>query len=308
MDFINIIGTIIDNSIEHVVTFAHMIKDLRLNKNQQDINEDIYENITYLKDFKEKSKGYFDSYSSLIQYVDNPEVGDWAIVKNSNGKWIIYKCITEGVWEETSEEYTSEINLNEYIRKDNLKTINNQSILGEGNIEISGGEHYDLVSLNNNGIMSKEFYSQLLEMKNETLPALQKHLDNTLSLFDENETPENIQTIIDRYNQICEFIESLGEQDDGQILSQIRADINALDQRITQLEQNPTVPENTTDHIFLTQEEYDALTTYKKDTLYIIIERKSSEGSSFGDTFPLIFGENSSSNSSFGGIFPLIFT
>jgi len=33
MDFINIIGTIIDNSIEHVVTFAHMIKDLRLNKN-----------------------------------------------------------------------------------------------------------------------------------------------------------------------------------------------------------------------------------------------------------------------------------
>ena len=40
MDFINIIGTIIDNSIEHVVTFAHMIKDLRLNKNQQEINED----------------------------------------------------------------------------------------------------------------------------------------------------------------------------------------------------------------------------------------------------------------------------
>jgi hypothetical protein len=40
--------------------------------------------------------------------------------------------------------------------------------------------------------MSKEFYSQLLEMKNETLPALQEHLDNILLLFDENETPENI--------------------------------------------------------------------------------------------------------------------
>jgi hypothetical protein len=66
MDIINIIGTLFDNSVEHVVALANQIKDLRLGKNQQDINEDIYENITYLKDFKEKSKGYFDSYSSLI--------------------------------------------------------------------------------------------------------------------------------------------------------------------------------------------------------------------------------------------------
>ena len=68
----------------------------------------------------------FSSFEILQQSIPNPEIGDWAIVKNpSNGKWFIYKCITEGVWEETSEEYTSEINLNEYIRKDNLKTINN---------------------------------------------------------------------------------------------------------------------------------------------------------------------------------------
>lgn len=45
MDFINIIGTFFDNSIEHVVALAHQIKDLRLNKNQQDINEDIYNEI-----------------------------------------------------------------------------------------------------------------------------------------------------------------------------------------------------------------------------------------------------------------------
>lgn len=49
MDFINIIGTIIDNSIEHVVTFAHMIKDLRLNKNQQDINEELYNRLEYIE-------------------------------------------------------------------------------------------------------------------------------------------------------------------------------------------------------------------------------------------------------------------
>ena len=40
MDFINIIGTLFDNSIDHIVALAHQIKDLRLNKNQQDINEE----------------------------------------------------------------------------------------------------------------------------------------------------------------------------------------------------------------------------------------------------------------------------
>lgn len=45
MDFINIIGTLFDNSIEHVVAFAKQIKDQRLNKNQQDINEDLYNKI-----------------------------------------------------------------------------------------------------------------------------------------------------------------------------------------------------------------------------------------------------------------------
>ena len=45
MDFINIIGTIFDNSVEHVAALANQIKDLRLGKNQQDINEDIYSKI-----------------------------------------------------------------------------------------------------------------------------------------------------------------------------------------------------------------------------------------------------------------------
>jgi hypothetical protein len=45
MDFINIIGTIFDNSVEHIAALANQIKDLRLGKNQQDINEDIYNKI-----------------------------------------------------------------------------------------------------------------------------------------------------------------------------------------------------------------------------------------------------------------------
>ena len=56
MDFINIIGTFFDNSIEHVIALASQIKDLRLNKNQQDINEDIYNEIEEIKEENEEIK------------------------------------------------------------------------------------------------------------------------------------------------------------------------------------------------------------------------------------------------------------
>ena len=384
MDFIDIIGTLFDNSIEHVVALAHQIKDLRLGKNQQDINEDIYTQIQNAKETKEKGKGYFDSYSSLAQNIPSPEIGDWAIVKNSeNGKWYIYKCVVRGYWKETDEQYTSEVNLDGYTKDSDFKTINGQSILGEGDIET--GDKYEIASQDNDGLLSKELYVQLITLRNETIPEMQEHIDNILKLFDDEQTPENIQVIIDRYNQICEFIASLGDSDNGQILEQILADIDALqddinaiesdisdnikadltsvkddmsdiqeairklnsdleqsnsdiaqtfvsvynridevereaggdfsqirekitdnenainseisraqgveeelNQRITNLEQNPIIPENLAGHIFLTQEEYDALTTYEKDTLYIILEPKNSEGSSFGDAFPII--------------------
>lgn len=384
MDFIDIIGTLFDNSIEHVVALAHQIKDLRLGKNQQDINEDIYTQIQNAKETKEKGKGYFDSYSSLAQNIPSPEIGDWAIVKNfENGKWYIYKCVVRGYWKETDEQYTSEVNLNGYTKDSDFKTINGQSILGEGDIET--GDKYEIASQDNDGLLSKELYVQLITLRNETIPKMQEHIDNILTLFDDEQTPENIQAVIDRYNQICEFIASLGDSDNGQILEQILADIDALqddvnaiesdisdnikadltsvkddmsdiqeairklnsdleqsnsniaqtfvsvynridevereavgdfsqirekitdnenainseisraqrveeglNQRITDLEQNPVVPENLAGHIFLTQEEYDALTTYEKDTLYIILEPKNSEGSSFGDAFPII--------------------
>lgn len=78
MDFINIIGTIIDNSIEHVVTFAHMIKDLRLNKNQQDINEELYNRLEYIEagnlEAKETYKHQLITkamYDSLEEYDKN---------------------------------------------------------------------------------------------------------------------------------------------------------------------------------------------------------------------------------------------
>lgn len=377
MDFINIIGTIFDNSIEHVVALAHQIKDLRLGKNQQDINEDIYNQIEIAKETKDKSKGYYDSYQSLIQNVPVPEIGDWAVVRNpTDGKWYVYKCIVKGYWKETDEEYSKDINLTPYVRKDGLKTIDGKSILGEGNIEVGG--KYGLADQNTDGLMSKESYVSLLDIKNETLPILQEHINNILLLFNDEETPENIQAIIDRYNQIAEFIESLGEADNGQILYNILNDIedlksdiesiegnienirgeltdvkddvarmktsidnindkigevdgnigevlaglgnriseieengesvstlsenlerevnrakreeNSLSDRITQLEQNPVIPSNITKHIFITQAQYNALESYERDTLYLIIESSGGETSHFGDTFPFILG------------------
>lgn len=64
-----------------------------------------------------KCKGYFDSYEELIEAYPNPQVGDWAIV-NENGKWIVYKCFTKGVWESTGQEYKQDpIDLSTYVKK-----------------------------------------------------------------------------------------------------------------------------------------------------------------------------------------------
>ena len=73
MDFINIIGTIFDNSVEHVAALANQIKDLRLGKNQQDINEDIYNKIQEVSGgtSSEKTKHVFitqEEYNALESY------------------------------------------------------------------------------------------------------------------------------------------------------------------------------------------------------------------------------------------------
>lgn len=42
-------------------------------------------------------------------------------------------------------------------------------------------------------------------------------------------------------------------------------------------------------HVFLTQEEYDALESYDEDTLYFILESKENTNWVFGDSFPCVF-------------------
>ena len=69
MDFLNIIGTLFDNSVEHVVALANQIKDLRLGKNQQDINEDIYNKIQSASG----GGGNEEAFEDLVRRVTNLE-------------------------------------------------------------------------------------------------------------------------------------------------------------------------------------------------------------------------------------------
>ena len=97
--------------------------------------------IEELKPQDEKSKGYYSSLDSLLQEWPRGEKGDWAIV-NVEGTWYIYRYKVGTGWVQ-SGTYDNSIDLTEYQRilipGENIKTINGESILGEGNIEIIGG-------------------------------------------------------------------------------------------------------------------------------------------------------------------------
>lgn len=97
----------------------------------------------------EKSKGFYPSLEALNAVHPTGEIGDWAIV-DVDGDWYIYTYGEEN-WIQ-GRQYLSEVELTEYakltdletlqgllISGTNIKTINGQSILGEGDLEISGG-------------------------------------------------------------------------------------------------------------------------------------------------------------------------
>ena len=96
----------------------------------------------------EKSKGYFSSLEELTQAYPTGELGDWAIV-NVEGDWYVYKFVDNNWVQDSVYDYG--IELSEYAKLNdldalqallisgtNIKTINGQSILGEGDLEIQG--------------------------------------------------------------------------------------------------------------------------------------------------------------------------
>ena len=242
---------IIDNLLDQISTKV----DIQQLQNYVTLQQ-FLDKVEELKPHDEKSKGYYSSIEQLIQEYPTGEKGDWAIV-NVEGNWYIYRYDNIQGWIQ-SGTYDISVDLTGYVTQDlldfyqrilvsgqNIKTINGESILGPGNIEILAA-----------------FTHQIKDLR-----------------LDKNQQDINE----DIYNEIQAVKDSGGNN------PELYEEIEALSQRIQELEQSPR---DLVEHIFLTQEEYDSLTTYKKDTLYIIVEHKSSEGSGscFGDTFPLIFG------------------
>lgn len=338
MNFINIIGTLFDNSVNHVVAIANQIKDLRLNRNQQDINEDLFDRISRVDAKKEKSKGLFPSLASLQNAVPEPSEGDWAIISD-NSRFVVCRCETEGTWTVTQEEFNVGIPLTEYPKKTDLKTINNTSLIidptdpYDNNIQIEGGTSSSIIPIatsEQDGLLSKELYAELETIRTVTLVQMARDIDNIESLIGTNDL--EIQNIINKYNIIKDFISNIDPNDD--VLAQIMTSISSLQQdisdemlraineenslksRVRYLEEHGTGGGGSSDgyhHIVLTQEEYDALETYDNRTIYLIIASKDSWG--LGDGLPIILASSSGTNNppvsnewKFGQQFPIIFT
>ena len=131
-----------------------------------------------LKPQDEKSKGYYSSYEELINNNPNGEPGDWAIV-NIEGSWYVYK-FEDGDWVQTGT-YDNSIDLSEYAKLSdlellqtllvsgvNIKTINGQSILGEGNIEIQT-ESGECPEIDLSDYVTKEYLYNIQNPLNATM-------------------------------------------------------------------------------------------------------------------------------------------
>ena len=239
MDFINIIGTFFDNSIEHVVALASQIKDLRLNKNQQDINEDIYNEIDDRKAEDDEIKQ------------------DIVLLKEEDQK--IYNRIT-------------------FIEED-LESV-----------------HQEFSDLHQEIDDKHEEINQKVDSKFEEIDEDLNSIHNQLEIISDINF-EELRNI-------------------GETIEDIHRDTEELDERITEIESHGS---DGIKHRLVSQREYEALESYERNTLYIIVdfdEHASVFGdkfpfilggsaSKFGDTFPFTLGSSEASH--FGDDFPLIF-
>ena len=142
---LELIQQLINNKLD-ISLLGRYVTEETLNRRLQD-----------LKPKNEKSKGYYSSYEELVENNPANSVGDWAIV-NVEGTKYVFKFTNEG-WVQ-GEVFDTDINLSEYAKLSdiellqtllisgvNIKTINGQSLLGEGNLVIEsggGGEPVDL--------------------------------------------------------------------------------------------------------------------------------------------------------------------
>ena len=193
-----------------------------------------------------------DGLIALIQNISN------SIIQHTSGE-ITFTDETDPNTEDTIKSVDNPNNfptvkaVTDYVENIDFKTINGESIVGEGDIQVST-ETPPLADENTDGLMSKENYTDLNNIKgnvntingdivgikqdlntikNTTLPSIEENLTNILQLLNDDENSERIQEIIDKYNQIQEFIDGLG--DDDETLSGIIEDIQSLQDDVESL-------------------------------------------------------------------------
>lgn len=175
-----------------------------------------------------------DGLIALIQNISN------SIIQHTSGE-ITFTEETDPNTQDTVKSVDSPNNfptikaVTDYVEGIDFKTINGQSIVGNGDIEVST-EEYSLADEDTDGLMSKEDYSALDTIKNETLPAIREDIDSILQVLDGSVDPQEIQEIIDKYNQISEFIEGLDDNDVTQVLSDLSNDISSLQDDISSIQ------------------------------------------------------------------------
>lgn len=126
----------------------------------------LLERLELLRPKDEKSKGFYSSFADLLDNNPSGEPGDWAIV-DDNGVWYIYKYNNNWV---RSGEFRFDMDLSGYAKLTdlemvqellisgiNIKTINGESLLGEGNIEIRGGGSSQPIDIDLSDYVTKEY-------------------------------------------------------------------------------------------------------------------------------------------------------
>lgn len=184
---INIIGTIYDNSVQHTVALADQILDqsYKNGKKQNLINAELDERINSLNSQLNNNKGFFASFEDLQQKVSSPTVGDYAVVLNDNA-CAYAMCQQAGQWTLTEVQFEQQMpSLEGYVTQEDLQqslaskqdklvsgsnivTINGNSLLRSGNIQVQGGDSGSGDGIKHAIITSAE-YEALEEYDHDTI-------------------------------------------------------------------------------------------------------------------------------------------
>lgn len=279
----------------------------------------------------EHSKGFFESYSALIEACPSPKQGDWAIVAlkdvewvlgqlfpatfcdSTQSRWYIYTCRQDGIWTKTDSEYSKEgINLNEYLKRDEI------------NLDLYVRKDELNLDPYLTKIEAEEIYAtnQQLETKQDTLVSgVNIKNINGQSVLGSGDI--KIPAIIVRPSEEDDDQHTEPTTDSLYTISEMQGDIETLRSEVIALKNilnNINIPDYDEDQdyiyfAFLTQEQYDALESYDEHTLYFIITKQTWY---FGDLLPAKFMETESESRPYDppfeeeeeylGIFPITLT